>query len=482
MRVLLLVLVVASVLCGSEAQSPPEIEAELWTIVPASWRPLPASSADPAQDPSELIIAAGKAVVSPSPLDDETLWRSFMDATTWRKAWPTGAAADALQAWLDAPERRDATTLLERAMALGARCPLPANATDPVTSPGGDLMRFLAVTARRAVEAGDFAAAEADLRRMAGLYRIIRGDSGPMGLIVDLSRAQSVVNSAIGIAVRMPPDRASIARLRALVPLTESPPGEAMPRVLLSSLIPALAKASEEGDRWVQDLQGMHLKAALLREQMRETTGSTTPASERSGIFALAGLPHALDRRATVELAVQLLTSIQASQGKDAWMRGPVHDLIEETGHAGDVLDPTHDLVQDLTATLGKAGNQASDPEPWRQANVDFRRMAGQPNPLGRIMVSIHLSTLPFLLDSVRVVVARSRMTQLALTLLDHRVQYGMLPDVLPADAPVDPFTETAFHWDPVRQLLWSVGRNGVDDAGDRRKDEAVSLSALPQP
>lgn len=480
MRFLLLALVAVSTLCGGEPPAAPAIEADLWSMVPEQWRPAK-DPVDGGDDAGPLIRAAGAHVQAPS-VDDEPLWRIYHDGSSWRKPWPAGESAAPLLAWMDAPDRSGAMAVLDQALALGHRRPAPRNGSDPVMGAGRDLMRFLVLRCRRAIAAGDCERSEAELRRISGLCRIMRGGPGGLGLLVDISLAAQAVDAVVGVAVRASPDPAATGRLRQLIPPAIELAGDVLPRQVLGDLIPTLAKAPEDGDRWIQDLQGMHLRGAVLREQMKATTGATSPASDRGAIFALAGNPAALDRRATVGLALSLLSTIAQGEGTRAWEQGPLRDLIEETKGASAYLNPVQDLMQDV---IGSAGGGAGGPddqaEARQKADREFRRLASRPNPVGRIVVGLQLSALPFLLDSLRAHAARCRMAQVALTLLDHRSGHGGLPESLPPGAPMDPFTDQPFRWDASRALLWSVGRNRIDDQGDRRKDEVLRLQAEPE-
>ena len=481
MRILLLALIAASVLFGGEPQTTADIEAELWNMVPEKWRPT-SPVANQGRDSGELIIAAGSPVNGPS-VDEEPLWQAYLAASSWKKPWPTGGSAEVLLTWLDAPGRAGSAAILDQALALGARRPAARNASDPVIGPGRDLMRYLVIRCRRAVETGDLTQAEDELRRISGLCRIMRGGYGGIGLLIDISLAAYAIDAVVGVAVKAPPDPVVIERLRKLVPPAEDLSVDFIPRMLLGDLIPSLATSPVDGDLWVQNLQGMHLNSALLREKMRDTTGATTPASDRSAIFALAGNPVALDRKETVRLALAMLTAISSSDGKAAWKQGPVRDLVDDTQHASGHLFPAADLMNDVIGSVGKGGNtQEAQAEAARRADADFRRLAAQPNPVGKITVGIQLSALPMLLDSGSGNAARIRMAHLALSLLDHRARHGAFPVELPADAPTDPFSHAPFRWDASRRLLWSVGKNGTDEQGDRRKDDVMRLHAEPDP
>lgn len=481
MRILALVLATVTVLAGEEPRSPAAVEAELWAMVPEPWRPVPVAALAEA-DIGKRIIAAGRAVDGPS-VDEESLWQAYQDAAAWWKPWPTGAAADALLAWMEAPERAEAPAILDRALEAEAGRTAGPMVPGPVASPGRDLMRFLVLRCRRAVEVGDGERAEIELRRMSGLGRSLRGGQGGLGLLLDCALASQATHAVIAVAARTAPDAATIGRLRRLIPPAEAPADGFFPRMVLGDLIPVLARAPEDGDRWVRDLQGMHLSGALLRERMRDTTGSSAPVSDRSAIFALAGNPAALDRKATVELALSLLSVIGSADGGDAWTQGPVRDLVEEVGQAGCYLNPAHDLMADLISRPDTAGDAPGMPVgAVRREDGDFRLLAGRPNPIGKILVGLQVSALPILIDSGRAHEARYRMAHLALSLIERRIGHGELPASLPPAAPVDPFTGKPFRWDASRCLLWSVGRNRTDEQGDPRKDDVLRLHAESAP
>jgi len=468
---------------AEEARPAAEVAADLMQMVPERWRPLSPPPSE-GEDPGLLIIAAGTAVGS-GPGDDE-LDLAYRAASGWFKPWPSGPAATALDAWLDEPPRRAAIGTLDRALALGTSHRYTSETLVPIVTPGRNLVRLLAVRVRRSVETGAFDQAEPDLVRIAGVCRAMRSNGSVMGLLVDCAVGSMAMQTVVGAAVRLPPDVATMERLRRLLPSSQNVDLDAIPRAFLGSLVPALAKAPEDGDRWVQDLQRMHLQAALLRERMRDSTGSTKQASDRSAIFALTGVPVALDRRATMELALGLLSVLDGGdKPQDAWRQGPIHDLIAEVGAAGEVFNASHDLIEDVLTVTAKPASGATAPAPaeaWRQADADFRRIVVAPNPIGRILVASQFDALPSLTKELRNIEATRRLALTALDMLVARARDGAMPARIPAENATDPFSGTAFHWDPLRQILWSVGRDGIDDGGDRKKDLVMRLGLQAAP
>jgi len=138
-------------------------------------------------------------------------------------------------------------------------------------------MRFLVITLRRSLEAGDFAGAEANLGRMFELCRLMHREGTALNMLVDMSLAAMEMDSVVAVASRLPPDDGTMARLRLLLPPSLAIDTDAVSRMFLCPLILSLAKAPEDGDRWVQDLQSMHLNAALLRMQMSDVKACFRP-------------------------------------------------------------------------------------------------------------------------------------------------------------------------------------------------------------
>lgn len=98
-----------------------------------------------------------------------------------------------------------------------------------------------------------------------------------------------------------------------------------------------------------------------------------------------------------------------------------------------------------------------------------------KPNAIGKLVIAISLPGLDRVLEKVRKTEGRIAAVQLIAALKRYENAHGVFPvslDLLVPDylqsVPLDPFDGHRFRYDPVQKVIYSVGKNGVDDAGSQ--------------
>ena len=117
----------------------------------------------------------------------------------------------------------------------------------------------------------------------------------------------------------------------------------------------------------------------------------------------------------------------------------------------------------------------------------DLRRLLEhEPNPFGTLAAFAQTSTCPMQILQAFELEARRRLTHAALGVALVRLRTGSSPDSLVAlaspdllgNVPKDPFDGAPLRYDAAKGLLWSVGKDLVDDGGDPKRDIIVEVKA----
>jgi len=96
------------------------------------------------------------------------------------------------------------------------------------------------------------------------------------------------------------------------------------------------------------------------------------------------------------------------------------------------------------------------------------------PNPIGEILIAIPIPVFQSIVARSYDEVARKRALGVFLAMGHYERDHGTLPrdvkDLVPdylTALPIDPFTVSEpLRWDAARRILYSIGRNGIDDGG----------------
>jgi hypothetical protein len=289
------------------------------------------------------------------------------------------------------------------------------------------------------------------------------------------------LRTIVAVCVRSAPQPQDIQALRDEVLI--APDGTLLPevaRAMLEDLLATLPDNLEDGAHWAEDLIALHQQGDVVRARMAENQGLAPPApGDRQALHALNDVAVALDRRATFATVLTWLIEVGEARptSYQEWllaMRSPTAlRLRSAVGQAGRMLD----LSDGAADAVGGAAHAHPPAEEAAQADADFGRLlAAGPNPIGAIIADAHLQAGSTVL---RFLVERRTGRLLCTTALDLLIaerRSGAWPADLGAAPPRDPFDGQPLRWNPVLGLLWSVGRDLVDDGGDPRADIVMEL------
>lgn len=173
----------------------------------------------------------------------------------------------------------------------------------------------------------------------------------------------------------------------------------------------------------------------------------------------LKGHPHPLDRRAALRFALPML-------------EGALANARRKWSEVRDVQPPVTGLPKAMFS-------EDSDDKPSTLEIEEARaRLSTIDNPLGKyyaVSMFENLAGRSFLGAAYRMEASRDE-TRLALAAALYQKRTGRFPkrlsDLTRADGvwplPIDPFSGTAFGYDPVKREIWSLGPEGKPGAGDR--------------
>jgi hypothetical protein len=151
---------------------------------------------------------------------------------------------------------------------------------------------------------------------------------------------------------------------------------------------------------------------------------------------------------------------------EDTQKSGLAEILIYEFGGVKEI---DHLRSIDLVAECVAAAKLPS-PDRYRTARALEARL-GNWCPL--FLNSRGCAFLPNVINHDGIRVARSRVALVVLAVEKQRIETGELPDQLDAGLPLDPFTGQPLRYKKRTQgyIVYSVGKDGVDDGGDDKKD-----------
>jgi hypothetical protein len=466
---------------AGDASDAVAIRAELLAQVPAAWKPEDARVAADA-DAAPLLLLAAQAMRR-IPAGEKVLAVAQFQALARFQSWPAGAAGMALEAWLEEGGQQGALLLIAKALERPAlrRTASPSYGDQLIRAmrADGDLLRLMAL---RAAERGQPAQALSALHQLLRLCALARRDaSSAPALMAAVALEGQALRSMVAVCVRAAVHPEDIQPLRDEV--LAAPDGTLLPeiaRALLEDLLATLPDNLEDGAHWAEDLTALHDQGDVVRARMAENQGLPRPAAvDHHALRALDDVALALDRRATFTTVLTWLNEVGQARptSYQEWlvaMRNPTAlHLRSEVGLAGRMLDLSDGAADDV----GGGAHAHTPAEEAEQANADIGRLlAAGPNPIGAIIADAHLQAAATL---VRFLIERRTGRLLCATALDLLIAEhlsGAWPADLGAAPPRDPFDGKPLRWDPALGLLWSVGRDLVDDGGDPRTDIVMEL------
>ncbi len=472
-----------SMLAGSaQAGDPPAaptLRAELLALVPGAWG-LEELAVAEADDAAPLLLQASQALRRCTP-NERVLAAAQLQALARFQSWPAAEGGAALASWLDEGGQQGALLLLEKALARPAlRCPADPGEQDRQTRAlraDGDLLRMAALRAAASAQPDQAAAL---LQQLLRLVALVRGSarSAP-ALMAAVSLEGQALRTVVAVCARTELRVQDQLALRETV--GTAPDGSLLPavaRAVLEDLIATLPENYEDGRHWSEDLLALQQQSEAVRARLAADQGRPpSPPGDHRELQALGGIERALDRRSTFATVLTWLIEVGEARPKSyqEWliaMRSPTAlRLRTAVGLAGRMLDLSGGAL-DTASALTPDAQQA-------QAEADFARLlAGGPNPVGAIIADAHLQAGATL---VRFLIERRAARELCTTALDliaaSRLS-GSWPTALDGE-PRDPFDGQPLRWNPALGLLWSVGRDLVDNGGDPHADIVMELRPL---
>jgi hypothetical protein len=141
--------------------------------------------------------------------------------------------------------------------------------------------------------------------------------------------------------------------------------------------------------------------------------------------------------------------------------------------------------AEDFEQSLDELGNRVS---PWGLLSSVFTR-AGVSRSIANIHVTLLMPATAASFAAEDRSCAQQRLTLLAAALKLHQLRHGEYPESLDAlapeplaEIPLDPFTNKSFLYKRRDEgfVIWSLGRNGVDDGGSDQSGEFVNGEYAP--
>ncbi len=457
------------------------VRAELLAKIPDAWKQEDPPVAEEA-DAAPLLQLAAQAMRRIPP-GEKYLAVAQLQALARFQSWPAGEAGTALEAWLDEGGQQGALLLLAKALERPAlRRPAAPAAGDQLVRDmraDGDLLRLIAL---RAAERGQPAPALGALHQLLSLCALARcGARSAPALMAAVSLEGQALRTIVAVCVRSQLRALDLQPLRDVV--LSAPDSTLLTPIacaILDDLLATLPDNLEDGAHWSEDLLALHQQGDVVRARMAEKQGLAPPlAVDHHALRALGDVTVALDRRATFAAVLTWLDEVGMARptSYQEWMfamRSPTAlRLRSVVGLAGRMLD----LSAGAADAVGGAAHERSAAEVAAAADADFARLlAAGPNPVGAIIADAHLQAASTLL---RFLVERRTGRLLCATALDLLIAErgsGAWPADLGSVPPRDPFDGQPLRWNPVLGLLWSVGRDLVDDGGDPRTDIVMEL------
>lgn len=493
----LAILISLMALAQAEDRPPPDpvVLARLQALVPSNWFVIPPSF-EPEQDGWGLYeLAEGKLEKVHSTNAKNELWSAWTVATSNRRRL-SDAQIDILSSWLG--RQSDSIELFHQAFArAGINRPKSDN-HDRFISVCRNLTNLLIISAKIHAFRHEYIEAWRDANYLleftnrisiCGISSIdnmvsISLRSISFGLISYLAieaADQTLITQEIShLGNDVAIDVNGIIRKLAVSP----------------SAINEMASAPEGGPEWAKELENYSLISGRIAAQVAPTVGTLTQEIEPHPEFQLlATHERVLYRESTIRARVDWANKMTKSQPAN-WaeaeliLDGPLaHDLEQKAGSAIGLFTRSFESL--TNAALGKSDDAAATNKAKNDAKMiaDLSRLfRDDANPMGVILNAAATGSMKSSVSMVFDYEAKRRLTRMALAVSLRRIQLGRwpassdeitVPGIMVA-VPLDPYDGKPLRYDPVNQVIWSVGKDMVDDGGESPMDIVLKLTTSP--
>ena len=184
----------------------------------------------------------------------------------------------------------------------------------------------------------------------------------------------------------------------------------------------------------------------------------------------LEGHPKPFDRKATIHEASKRYAYIVARATEKATQKTNL-DFLDSEKLEGWPPNVAGFEVDDARPNLS--------PKEIDQYRSALRKVD---NPVGKLMIAMLLPVFSQADEADVRSVANSRATKLILAIQIYKRSTGKMPtrlSQLGMSSLIDPYSDGPFHYDPRRNVIWSVGQNLVDDGGKGRVGDPKGLDTV---
>ena len=425
---------------------------------------------EPLPDERNAFVLWQKAVAEQVelPFGDVAVMESYDSTYDGPGPFPGGEVGERLTRWLDS--NRPAMNLLTQGI-LRDRCQLP-EVTDieinrAYLTPFREIGKIKFLNAKRLVKQGNFDTAATELVQLHRFGSMIANGEGVL------------IDRLVGLAIM----RMSFSGMKWLAGQKH------VPLWILQSLIASLDINVDTRPGLAQTMRiefttySLRQLSTLSEEDDIETYldkvffGALEKQSRDLILKLLAKHPRPFEWAAMVKLSsdslVEFLKGLQRPWPEAiSELEAKADKLRQEVGK----LEP---LLDFMAHALGEKPLSLSD----RELRLERKRLKSVKDPLGK---TGELSVIRgYLMCSRAEAGYQSERNALAILLgarlyalrhqkLPSTLQTLVDENIIPA-APIDPFSGKPLHYDHERSIVWSVGKNGVDDGGDGDPNDIIA-------
>jgi hypothetical protein len=472
---------------------PEQIAAELVTALPADSILIEMPLMLPSDNAWPLLIEAMNSFQKPK--YDTPLGKALATAARLRQPYPSGEEAQLIDDYLSSIKSR--LMIFERALDKPIlRFPFDRKKNAPKNWFGtiNALCETKRIQARRAIVQKNPRECWSNIRylfRLAGL--INQSNARSMDRIIanaNISFGCSLLNQLLSCG----PENILLSEIiTELESINSDSPSLLARKSLQFGLISDLAEQPESSEEFLKNW----VKAQMAMGKLRAATGQDSPTAGDDafarGQSVAGALDHEflLDRDETVDLALQwieILTASELTADREAWRKQVKSGMGELLPAAFDAEAVEALLAPGMSALMSgmfkpekdtemqdAASNDDAEKQAAAQLQAKVQALFEYENPVGLAFLQMWSSTLPSVIDdhlradAQHVLVLTKAATALyrsrtgnAPKALTDLVEAGLMKSV-----PMDPFDCKPVRYDSERQLLWSIGTNGLDDEGD---------------
>lgn len=501
LRLIILILLMA--LAQGQDRPPPDpaILARLQALVPSGWFVIPPSF-EPEQNGWGLFeLAEGKLEKVHSTNKDKELWSAWAVATSNRRRL-SDAQIKILSSWLG--RQSDSIELFHQALARTGINRPNAETHDRFISICRNLSNMLVISAKIQASRHSYIEAWHDANDLFDFSNRVTICSKTL---LDSMGSMSLRSIALGLISYLSieaSDPILITQEISRIGTENEIDVNAIIRrsVLSPSEIREITSVPEGGPEWVKELEKnnsiYNSISDLVAAQADPTVDFPAHQNEPHPEYQLiASHERVLNRDSTIRDRVEWVDKMTKSQPSN-WteaeliLDGPLaHDFAQKAGSATSLF--TTRLFESLMNVVALGNSEKATTVDKAKIDAKMledlsRLLRDDANPMGVILNALATESLKSSVSIVFDQEAKRRLTRMALAVSLRRIQLGRWPSsrdeiTVPGimDAiPLDPYDQKPLRYDPVKQVIWSVGKDMVDDGGLSPKDIVLKLTTTP--